>query len=992
MGTMESTVNDALAGLLRETRKVWRESDIVNSERTGMLKGSSKRPDILVIEPNISPVVIETEFLPATNAETEAKARLGEQLRHDGRKILSCIALRLPKRLQSKHGLELKNELSQAQDIEMALYTGSSPLNAMRFPSFGWISGTIADLSILIQDASIPPDVIDEAANILVGGVSEAAELLDQMVATHPDVNHFISGMLHQKDSPQTRRMATTILANAFMFHESLVGLSGEFGQVYSLEQLENSREGLNNSTILKEWRKIRTINYWAIFDIASEILATIPTQHSKDFVDRLADTAKKLLRNNLMRSHDLMGAVFQRLIVDRKFLAAYYTTPASASLLVGLAIRPNKLLSGGNWSSEYDLTNLKVADFACGTGTLLSTAYHRMSQLHEVAGGDSEAIHPKMMASVLVGCDVLPAATHLTASMLSGAHPTIKYEGSSILHVAYGKQENEIIALGSLDLLDSQGKLPFHSSTSKSLDSTGETKKDTWLTFSDQYFDMVIMNPPFTRNTGHEGKKIGVPNPMFAAFEFSTDVQQKMSKALERLTKGKGTCADGNAGEASIFLALADKKLKQNGILALIMPLSLISGEAWSKSRTLLYNNYSNLIVASIIGDNTDSDDDISDISFSADTGMGECIIVAQKSMTLNKRAIFVTLNQKPNYPLIGATIAEKVNKCIENNTIRALEDGPLGGTPLYFGDDIVGYILDAPISASSGWNIARIADIQLAQTAYQLVHGNRIWLPRMNKSEAFNITTTTIMVIGQIGPYHSDVEGKTKNGGVRGPFQKIKLNSKSVPTYPILWGHDAKQERTFMFGADFEGLPIRGSSIVEQTMIDRKIESIWKTASYCHFNQNFRFNSQSTAMQFTPERTIGGRAWISIQLSSVEQEKALVLWGNTSLGLLLHWWHSNKQQSGRGNIGKTALQNLPVLDVTALTADQLAEAGKLFDEFCEKPLMPVHEMVNDPIRKALDEQFITRVLGLPASLFVPLELLRQKLSHEPSIRGGKK
>jgi hypothetical protein len=53
---------------------------------------------------------------------------------------------------------------------------------------------------------------------------------------------------------------------------------------------------------------------------------------------------------------------------------------------------------------------------------------------------------------------------------------------------------------------------------------------------------------------------------------------------------------------------------------------------------------------------------------------------------------------------------------------------------------------------------------------------------------------------------------------------------------------------------------------------------------------------------------------------------EKALVLWGNTSLGLLMHWWHANKPQPGRGNIGKSTLETLPILDVTKLTEKQLA------------------------------------------------------------------
>lgn len=42
---------------------------------------------------------------------------------------------------------------------------------------------------------------------------------------------------------------------------------------------------------------------------------------------------------------------------------------------------------------------------------------------------------------------------------------------------------------------------------------------------------------------------------------------------------------------------------------------------------------------------------------------------------------------------------------------------------------------------------------------------------------------------------------------------------------------------------------------------------------------------------------------------------EAAVALWGNTTLGLLLHWWQANKQQAGRGNIGKTALANFVCL-----------------------------------------------------------------------------
>ncbi len=72
MATVEPMMNDALAHLLRFTRRAWRDNNVVSSENTGMLVGSNKRPNILVCEPTVSPVAIETEVLPAATVEREA--------------------------------------------------------------------------------------------------------------------------------------------------------------------------------------------------------------------------------------------------------------------------------------------------------------------------------------------------------------------------------------------------------------------------------------------------------------------------------------------------------------------------------------------------------------------------------------------------------------------------------------------------------------------------------------------------------------------------------------------------------------------------------------------------------------------------------------------------------------------------------------------------------------------------------------------------------
>ena len=251
MATTEPTINDALAAVLRETRRAWFASTVVSSENTGMLHGNNRKPDILVLEANVSPVVIETEVLPAATVEAEATSRLGEQVRSTGRIILSSIAVRLPLRLRQKAGAALKMELANANDLEIALYTGSNSTNAARWPHSGWILASVADLSILTQSASVPPDVIEEAADQLVNGVSDAAGLLEDMAHTNPGAIHKISQELRQEDGEQTRRMATTILANAFVFQETLAGGVGDLADVRSLDELRSGTGGLQRPSSL---------------------------------------------------------------------------------------------------------------------------------------------------------------------------------------------------------------------------------------------------------------------------------------------------------------------------------------------------------------------------------------------------------------------------------------------------------------------------------------------------------------------------------------------------------------------------------------------------------------------------------------------------------------------------------------------------------------------------------------------------------------------
>ena len=83
-----------------------------------------------------------------------------------------------------------------------------------------------------------------------------------------------------------------------------------------------------------------------------------------------------------------------------------------------------------------------------------------------------------------------------------------------------------------------------------------------------------------------------------------------------------------------------------------------------------------------------------------------------------------------------------------------------------------------------------------------------------------------------------------------------------------------------------------------------------------------------------------------MTLRFPGAEAEAAVALWGNTSLGLLLHWWQTNKQQAGRGNIGKTALAHFVCLDPDQLSTKQRAASLLLLESFGKSPLRPFNEI----------------------------------------------
>ena len=393
--------------------------------------------------------------------------------------------------------------------------------------------------------------------------------------------------------------------------------------------------------------------------------MEALPVKAVPPFMSRIAESISDFGQVGATTYHDLTARVFQTLIADRKFLATFYTLAESACLLAELAVERLDV----DWSDRNAIEALRIADFACGTGTLLSAAQRAVYRRYRRAGGDDKDLHRALMERVLTGLDIMPAATHLACSMLSSSHPSLAYGESGIHTMPYGLDGGRT-HIGALDLLDSEDSYSLFA-TGESLGGTeSESRRHHFrVTVENNSCDLVIMNPPFTRPTNHEARHAEVPVPSFAGFNTSRDEQQAMGRKLK---KAAGAFSSGHAGLASNFMDLGHSKLKDGGVLALVVPFAFVRGKSWESARRALKAHYSDIHVTSIAATGSTAR------AFSADTDMAECLVVGKRRSQGNSRAAYFNLAERPASLLEAAVEAKSARSRAVRGEI--LNGGPAG------------------------------------------------------------------------------------------------------------------------------------------------------------------------------------------------------------------------------------------------------------------------------------------------------------------------
>ncbi len=956
----ETTITNELVNILRHMRYGWELETEVNA----FIKGNNEL-DAIVIERGREPVGIEAKFDTTTNAKnliTQAEDRLVLELETEyhvvGKTLNNVMAILYPDRFKTMPGRDVNSQLRSADDLQYKLVNTVGDTVA-HFPENGWATGTVADIANALRVGAMPNSHLEAAAEEMEKSVNKAAYLLEDAIVEHPAIGKKIETILHQEvfseeDSSasrlpnvQTLRMAALIITDAFVFQSSLAG-KAEMESVRSLRQLLPTID-YADVDVIDDWNTILKVNYRPIFEDARNLVEALATDDRlvKHILRLLCEAAKDLVDTGIAQIHELAGIVFQKLITDRKYVKANYTLPESAVLLSTLVM------------PELPKGKLpKVADFACGTGALLNGVYQRILSLYEQSGENGREIHQKMLEENLAGADVMPNATHLTAAALASTYPSIKIGGTQIVTAPYGVMDSGGYAIGSLELLDD---MKLFDTEAEQVGGEENIVVKLQQQFPHGEIDIVIQNPPFTKPGTDQGSSI--PKTTFQG----SDRPEEDKKAMQAELRSKDSrIAHGLSGLASYFVDLADRKLKHGGTMGFILPATILASSTMQKMRDMLATEYHNVVVITIAEAKSE------DAAFSADTGMAECIVIATKGAGKNsERGKFVCLNQRPQSLLEAMEIAKYVNR---NESTRRLEDIPSGGDMIKIGNDIVGQMLDCPLPLGKSWGVSRVKSMALIQSAYSVQKGV-IHLPL--QTTKVNVSICRVEDIAQVGWHPESVYGKD------GPFDMVKGDAKG-DGYPCLWSLNRETQRSMLVEPDSKGIP-RGNA-------EDNLRKILTKNSRAHYNLYLRFNANSTLVLVTAAPAVGVNRLTNVAFENPQHETAFALWCNSTLGLMCHWMHGGKQQSGRGILTLKTLETLPTLDVRELSDAALANADAIFERLKYKRMLPVNECAHDPVRAELDRSLLTDVLGITSdSMLKSMQTLREMLCAEPSIHGGK-
>ena len=907
----------------------------------GERRSRQKTPDVRVEFRTKDLVLLECKWEGSTGLLQDQLEERLEQF-PEALGIVGCL---YPDRL--RHYENTRDALETATDLQWWLY-GSRGV-ASSDPRIR--TGSVAELADHIRAPPLELEGMDRvvaAAGIVGYAIDNAAKA----IGDHARISRRIADIIAKTDQEKNRRAALSIgclvLFNAIAFQDRLAAANQEVPTVN-----EAQREGI--SRLKDAWRDIcNNIDYVPVFELAADILDVLGDGPAELHTSVTAPLVKAMEDTRSLEGHDLSGRLFHTLLTDAKFTGAYYTSVPAATLLSRLVFHnwpPNI-----DWNDHEFPASLNVADLACGTGTLLMAVASEVERLHTNAGGQRSAeLHKAMVEQALHGYDVQLSAVHFAATSLAMLNPNIQFDRMNLYVMPLGADGAEV-SLGSLDFLgvdeaavqfalsaEGMGSNALSSTSAEQVSGSGPKGAEEGVTAKLPELDLAIMNPPFTRSVGG--------NLLFGSLPAAE--RRKLQDELSRRLKSRQASA--TAGLGSAFVAAASPKLRPGeGRLALVLPITVCTGPSWEQTRSLIEKDFVLDIVIT-------SHDPLR-WNFSDSTDLSEALLIATRrsdeSPSAEHRTVFVNLWQNPD----GVLDAHRVAQAVTATTPAKLEQT---GTALLEVDGRhVGEMFSISESTFTGkkWPGVQFARSDVVRSALKLLNDSEVWIP--GKEWTGRVPLCRLDGLGQVGPDRRDVwDG----------FERTD----TITAYPMVEDHNTEARKHLTTEPDKYLSPLVRARPGRKL---KRIEQLWPKAGRLLIAERLWLETTRVVAMWSETRVLSN-VWWPVRVEDVAVEKGLVIWLNSSLGLLTMLAQRTSTRGGWVAMKKADLEELPVLDLRELSSSQLQGLADLFDSLAEEEFARLPGMVHCPTRQALDDG-ISQILGLP-----DLANLRSLLASEPVV-----
>ncbi|MBI1956116.1 MAG: hypothetical protein HYS38_06950 [Acidobacteria bacterium] len=951
-------MNVILAELLQERGLVAAPEQILRGAA-----GDRNMPDVIVDFRGLR-LQLECEFAGRNKAEAKLKAfekakeRVEEAIAHIG------VAVVYPAFLKDVSFDRAKKELSKCE-LEYSVVTEAiivAPGDQLRLfvarPEPVFSRGTVDNLGDALRrcyEQLVRDETLDAAVKLLETRIAGFLNALGIQAATAVRM----ARVLGVEDLPDNARVLTLrqriavgkitalIIVNALIFQEVL---SQNNARVSSLQALRIP-VGLVGE-MRRQWEFIlNQINYYPIFYTAEKLLECLAAdQEINRSLRNLLETALIIVGWRASLRHDLAGRIYHRLLEEAKYLGAYYTSIPSAALLLKLALQPDRY--SVDWSSPEAITRLRIADLACGTGTLLMAAADSVIDNHVRISASkrqrpqASAVNQLLAKEVLWGYDVLPSAIHLTASTLALRVPESPMDKMNLFRVLHGGDHGY---LGTLEALDPAGARGTLFSQPQRIGGRGaESVVEVTL----PRLDLCVMNPPFTSSRKGNHLFGSVPDEQRA----------QMQRRLGRLVNQQNLSASITAGLGSIFVALGDRYLKAGGRLALVLQKAVLSGIAWEPTRHMISQNY---VLEYVVVSH-----EVSHWNFSENTNLTEALVIAKKLIpgehTADHRVIFINLWRQPR----TATESLSLSHALASSNVHLLGSGDRP-TSLKLDDRKFGeaFSIEWASIQNRSWALpCSFAQAELVAAFMKLVNGH-LHLPQRRLDA--RIALCNLRNFAEVGPDPRDV------------YDAFSLAESERTKFPSLWGHNAKMVR-FLAAKPNLYLHARTEPLPGRPL--RSYELVWQRAGRVLVVQRIRLNTKRV-VSVRMDRRVLSDVWWPVDLNEhledrEELEKCLVLWLNSTLGLFLLLGMREETEGAWVQYKKPMWEEMPVLDVTRIGRRVRNNLAKAYDQLSTQEIDFLPNLGSDGTRSRIDDA-ISKVLGLP-----DLRPLREALASEPILR----